>query len=91
MWVFWLFMYVLATIPMMIILGLVFRLTRSIRVRRAFEILVVSANAALLPLLVQRAFVKPVLWPVAVLIALVVVGGVIFIVRTWNSNRPSMT
>jgi hypothetical protein len=91
MWMFWLFMYILATIPVMIIIGLVYKFTRSIRVRRANEILVVSAAAALLPLLVERAFVKPILWPVAVLIAVVVVGGVIFIVRTWNSNRPSMT
>jgi hypothetical protein len=91
MWVFWLFMYYLVTIPGMIVLGLVYKATGSIRVRRATEILVVSGAGVLLPVLVERAFVKPVLWPVAVLIAVVVVGGVIFIVRTWNSNRPSMT
>ncbi|RKR89916.1 hypothetical protein BDK92_4276 [Micromonospora pisi] len=91
MWAFWLFMYFLATIPTMLVLGLVYRFTRSIRVQRASEIVVLSAGMALLPLMIERALDKPVVWLAVAVLAVVVVGWAIFIVRNWNSNRPSMT
>ena len=56
-------------------------LTRSARLRRAAEVVSLTACAALLVLTFQRAFQKPLLWIVVVLLVAVLAFGVSTIVK----------
>jgi hypothetical protein len=84
MLVLWSFLYFLVTIPVILVLGVIHRFNRSVRVRRAGEILVVTGGVGLLPSLVVQASTDPVMWLGVVGILVIVFGGVIVIVRRWN-------
>ncbi|WBC10592.1 hypothetical protein [Micromonospora sp. WMMA1947] len=77
-----LLLYVLLTIPVFVVLMLVAGLTRSARLRRAAEVVSLSTCAALLVLAFQRAFEKPVLWIVVVLLVAVLAFGVSTVVKS---------
>ena len=77
-----LLLYVLLSIPVFVVLMLVAGLTRSARLRRAAEVVSLSTCAALLVLSFQRAFEKPMLWAVVVLLVAVLVFGVSTIVKS---------
>nr|WP_030503510.1 hypothetical protein [Micromonospora purpureochromogenes] len=79
--IFALFLYVLLTIPVFVVLMLFAALTRSARLRRAAEVVSLTACAALLVLTFQRAFEKPLLWIVVVLLVAVLAFGVSMIVK----------
>ncbi|MCT2279992.1 hypothetical protein [Micromonospora chalcea] len=79
--IFALFLYVLLTIPVFVVLMLFAALTRSARLRRAAEVVSLTACAALLVLTFQRAFQKPLLWIVVVLLVAVLAFGVSTIVK----------
>ncbi|MFJ1542194.1 hypothetical protein ACIODS_27015 [Micromonospora chalcea] len=79
--IFALFLYVLLTIPVFVVLMLFAALTRSARLRRAAEVVSLTACAALLVLTFQRAFEKPLLWIVVVLLVAVLAFGVSTIVK----------
>ena len=82
-----LLLYVLLTIPVFVVLMLFAALTRSARLRRAAEVVSLSACAALLVLTFERAFEKPLLWIVVVLLVAVLAFGVSTIVRS-TRERP---
>ena len=82
-----LLLYVLLTIPVFVVLMLFAGLTRSAKLRRAAEVVALSTCAALLVLAFQRAFTKPVLWVVVVLLIAVLAFGVSTIVRS-TRERP---
>ncbi|MFU8852263.1 hypothetical protein ACNAW0_14945 [Micromonospora sp. SL1-18] len=84
---FWLFMYFLLTIPVFLGLALLARLTGSAGTRRAAEVVMLTGGAALLPGMLQRAFERPMLWPVAVLLAALLVFGVVMHVKSYR--QPS--
>lgn len=77
-----LLLYVLLTIPVFVVLMLVAGLNRSARLRRAAEVVALSTCAALLVLSFQRAFEKPVLWVVVVMLVAVLAFGVSTIVKS---------
>ncbi|MFI7304716.1 hypothetical protein ACIBM8_16035 [Micromonospora aurantiaca] len=77
-----LLLYVLLTIPVFVVLMLVAGLNRSARLRRAAEVVALSTCAALLVLSFQRAFEKPVLWIVVVMLVAVLAFGVSTIVKS---------
>ncbi|MFD6607524.1 hypothetical protein ACFWD1_01395 [Micromonospora chalcea] len=85
--IFALFLYVLLTIPVFVVLMLFAALTRSARLRRAAEVVSLSACAALLVLTFQRAFEKPLLWVVVVLLVAVLAFGVSTIVRRADDRQ----
>ncbi|EWM66268.1 MULTISPECIES: hypothetical protein [Micromonospora] len=85
--IFVLFLYVLLTIPVFVLLMLFAVLTRSARLRRAAEVVSLSACAALLVLTFERAFEKPLLWIVVVLLVAVLAFGVSTIVKAAR-ERP---
>ena len=85
--IFTLFLYVLLTIPVFVLLMLFAVLTRSARLRRAAEVVSLSACAALLVLTFERAFEKPLLWIVVVLLVAVLAFGVSTIVKAAR-QRP---
>ena len=85
--IFTLFLYVLLTIPVFVLLMLFAVLTRSARLRRAAEVVSLSACAALLVLTFERAFEKPLLWIVVVLLVAVLAFGVSTIVKAAR-ERP---
>ncbi|WP_174533460.1 hypothetical protein [Micromonospora chalcea] len=85
--IFTLFLYVLLTIPVFVLLMLFAVLTRSARLRRAAEVVSLSACAALLVLTFERAFEKPLLWIVVVLLVAVLAFGVSTIVKA-TRQRP---
>ena len=85
--IFVLFLYVLLTIPVFVLLMLFAVLTRSARLRRAAEVVSLSACAALLVLTFERAFEKPLLWIVVVLLVAVLAFGVSTIVKA-TRQRP---
>ncbi|MGC4893726.1 hypothetical protein [Micromonospora sp. DT31] len=78
--------YVLLSIPVFLVLMLFAGLTRSTRLRRAAEVLVLSACAALLVLVSERALEKPLLWAVAVMLVAVLVFGATRVVKTWRDT-----
>ncbi|WP_241825613.1 hypothetical protein [Micromonospora sp. CB01531] len=84
---YWLFMYFLLTIPVFLGLALAARLTGSAGVRRAAEVVMLTGGVALLPVVLQRAFERPVLWAVVVLLALLLAFGVMMHVRSYR--QPS--
>ncbi|MDW3845602.1 hypothetical protein NMK34_03170 [Micromonospora sp. BRA006-A] len=77
-----LLLYVLLTIPVFVVLMLVAGLNRSARLRRAAEVVALSTCAALLVLSFQRAFEKPVLWVVVVMLVAVLAFGVSTFVKS---------
>ncbi len=85
--IFALFLYVLLTIPVFVVLMLFAALTRSARLRRAAEVVSLSTCAALLVLTFQRAFEKPLLWVVVVLLVAVLAFGVSTIVRRVDDRQ----
>lgn len=85
--IFVLFLYVLLTIPVFVVLMLFAALTRSARLRRAAEVVSLSTCAALLVLTFQRAFEKPLLWVVVVLLVAVLAFGVSTIVRRVDDRQ----
>ncbi|MFG1737665.1 hypothetical protein ACGFLT_06550 [Micromonospora chalcea] len=85
--IFSLFLYVLLTIPVFVVLMLFAALTRSARLRRAAEVVSLSTCAALLVLTFQRAFEKPLLWFVVVLLVAVLAFGVSTIVRRVDDRQ----
>ncbi|MBB5111280.1 hypothetical protein AB0K27_01030 [Micromonospora echinospora] len=85
--IFVLFLYVLLTIPVFVVLMLFAALTRSARLRRAAEVVSLSTCAALLVLTFQRAFEKPLLWVVVVLLIAVLAFGVSTIVRRVDDRQ----
>ncbi|MFD6635963.1 hypothetical protein ACFWDK_06000 [Micromonospora chalcea] len=85
--IFALFLYVLLTIPVFVVLMLIAALTRSARLRRAAEVVSLSTCAALLVLTFQRAFEKPLLWVVVVLLVAVLAFGVSTIVRRADDRQ----
>ncbi|SCF38543.1 hypothetical protein GA0074695_6402 [Micromonospora viridifaciens] len=84
---YWLFLYFLLTIPVFLGLALLARLTGSAGVRRAAEVVMLTGGAALLPVVLQRAYERPVLWPVVVLLAALLMFGVVMHVKAYQ--RPS--
>ncbi|GHJ17833.1 MULTISPECIES: hypothetical protein [unclassified Micromonospora] len=78
----WLFVYFVLTIPGFLVLALIAGLTRSPRLRLAAEVVVLSGCAALLVVVVEGAFDKPLLWLAAALLVAVLVFGVTLLVRT---------
>ncbi|WP_343443835.1 hypothetical protein [Micromonospora schwarzwaldensis] len=77
-----LFVYFVLTIPAFLVLALVGGLTRSPRLRLAAEVVVLSGCAALLVVVVDGAFGKPLLWLVVALLVAVLAFGVTMLVRT---------
>ncbi|MFJ8830788.1 hypothetical protein [Micromonospora aurantiaca] len=77
-----LLLYVLLTIPVFVVLMLFAGLNRSARLRRAAEVVALSTCAALLVLSFQRAFEKPALWVVVVMLVAVLAFGVSTIVKS---------
>ncbi|MER7270210.1 hypothetical protein [Micromonospora sp. WMMD712] len=82
-----LFVLALVTIPVFLVLGLVAQLTRATWAKRASEATVLVGIAALLPVVLDRALEKPVLWAAVVLLAALLVFGVALHVRSYR--RPS--
>ncbi|TDC55023.1 hypothetical protein E1258_23110 [Micromonospora sp. KC207] len=85
--VWWLFVYFLVTIPVFLGLGLVAQLSGAVWAKRASELVLITGITALLPVVLDRAFDKPVLWPVVVVLAAVLVFGVVMHLRSYR--RPS--
>ncbi|MDI5939879.1 hypothetical protein ACVMYR_01220 [Micromonospora sp. PTRAS2] len=77
----------LVCIPAFLVLGLIAQLSKATWARRATEIAALTGVAALLPVVIERAFEKPVLWPVVVLLAAILVFGVAMHVRSYR--QPS--
>ncbi|MFI7434374.1 hypothetical protein [Micromonospora haikouensis] len=77
----------LVCIPAFLVLGLIAQLSKATWARRATEIAALTGVAALLPVVFERAFEKPVLWPVVVLLAAILVFGVVMHVRSYR--QPS--
>lgn len=82
-----LFVYALATIPVFLVLGLVAQLTRAAWAKRASEAVLITGIAASLPVVLDRAVEKPVLWLVAAFLAALLVFSVVMHVRSYR--RPS--
>ncbi|MGS2615537.1 hypothetical protein ACVCAH_13595 [Micromonospora sp. LZ34] len=83
MWEFWSFVYALATIPVFLVLGLVAQLSGAPGAKRAMEIVVLSAVAALAAPLAATAGTSPVRWSLAVLLAVTFVVGLVLHVRSY--------
>jgi hypothetical protein len=84
---YWLFVYFLLTIPVFLGLALTAQLTGSARIRRGAELVVLTGGLALLPVVLQRAVERPVLWPAVALLAAVLVLGAVGHARSYR--RPS--
>ncbi|SEG31547.1 hypothetical protein SAMN04489712_104363 [Thermomonospora echinospora] len=87
MWRAWLFVFLLAACLVGIMLGMLAQLTGSATLKRTAEVLVLISAAAFLPLLVEHALEKPLMWAVVVLDAGMVVGGVIAFTRELSTRR----
>ncbi|MCW3814492.1 hypothetical protein ONA91_08480 [Micromonospora sp. DR5-3] len=83
----WLFVYFLVTVPAFIGLALVAQLSHAVWAKRASEVALITGGAALIPVVLDRAVDRPVLWPVVVLLAVVVIVGVMMHVKSYR--RPS--
>ncbi|WP_229402644.1 hypothetical protein [Micromonospora okii] len=81
-----LFVYSLATIPVFLGLALVAQLTHAIWARRASEIVLLTGVAALIPVVLARAFEKPVLWAGVALLVVLLVGGVVKHARSYTRS-----
>ncbi|WP_157530299.1 hypothetical protein [Microtetraspora niveoalba] len=89
MWALWLFICFLVTVVAALVLGLVAKFTQSAPVHRATEVVVLSGGLALLPLLIDRALDKPLMWIVVVLLAALLAGGVVIFVRALLDRRAT--
>ncbi|MFE9692594.1 hypothetical protein [Micromonospora sp. NPDC005806] len=81
-----LFVYFLVTVPVLIGLALVAQLTRAVWARRAAEVVLITGGAALIPVVLERAFEKPVLWLVVALLAVVLVFGLTMHVKSYRRS-----
>ncbi|MDO3701471.1 hypothetical protein Q3W71_07225 [Micromonospora sp. C28SCA-DRY-2] len=80
----WSFGYALAAIPVFLGLGLVAQLSGSARVKRAMEIVVLSAVAALAAPLAATAGASPLRWALVGLLAVTFVVGAVLHVRSYS-------
>ncbi|MER5702465.1 hypothetical protein ABT023_11020 [Micromonospora sp. NPDC002296] len=82
-----LFVYCLVTIPVFLGLALVAQLARVTWAKRASEAVLLTGVAALIPVVLDRALEKPVLWAGVVLLVVLLVAGVVMHVKSYS--RPS--
>ena len=82
-----LFVYFLVTVPVFLVLALVAQLARAGWAKRAGEVVLLTGVAALIPVVLDRALDRPVLWLFVALLAVVLVFGVLMHVRSYR--RPS--
>ncbi|GHJ56929.1 hypothetical protein Nm8I071_62360 [Nonomuraea sp. TT08I-71] len=82
-----LFVYFLATVPAFIGLALVAQLSRAAWAKRASEVVLLTGVAALIPVVLDRALDRPVLWLFVALLVVVLVFGAAMHVRSYR--RPS--
>ncbi|MGR6316908.1 hypothetical protein Q2K19_08465 [Micromonospora soli] len=84
--VYLLFVYFLVTVPVFLGLALVAQLTRAAWARRAAEVVLITGVAALIPVVLDRAFDKPVLWLVVALLAAVLGFGLVMHVKSYRRS-----
>jgi hypothetical protein len=84
---FYLFVYFLVTIPVFLGLALVAQLRRTVRARRAGELVLITGIAALIPVVLHRALDVPALWLVVALLVALCVISVVMHVRSYS--RPA--
>ncbi|MFI2649097.1 hypothetical protein [Micromonospora fulviviridis] len=82
-----LFVYFLVTVPAFLGLALVAQLSRAAWAKRASEVVLLTGVAALIPVVLDRALDRPVLWLFVALLVVVLVFGAVMHVRTYR--RPS--
>ncbi|NES14802.1 MULTISPECIES: hypothetical protein [Micromonospora] len=82
-----LFVYFLVTVPAFIGLALVAQLSRAAWAKRASEVVLLTGVAALIPVVLDRALDRPVLWLFVALLVVVLVFGAAMHVRSYR--RPS--
>ncbi|MEU0152674.1 hypothetical protein [Micromonospora fulviviridis] len=82
-----LFVYFLVTVPAFLGLALVAQLSRAAWAKRASEVVLLTGVAALIPVVLDRALDRPVLWLFVALLVVVLVFGAAMHVRTYR--RPS--
>ncbi|GGR64944.1 hypothetical protein GCM10010169_05130 [Micromonospora fulviviridis] len=82
-----LFVYFLVTVPAFIGLALVAQLSRATWAKRASEVVLLTGVAALIPVVLDRALDRPVLWLFVALLVVVLVFGAAMHVRSYR--RPS--
>ena len=82
-----LFVYFLATVPAFIGLALVAQLSRAAWAKRASEVVLLTGVAALIPVVLDRALDRPVLWLFVALLVVLLVFGAAMHVRSYR--RPS--
>ncbi|MFF4891146.1 hypothetical protein [Micromonospora chersina] len=82
-----LFVYFLVTVPAFIGLALVAQLSRAAWAKRASEVVLLTGVAALIPVVLDRALDRPVLWLFVALLVVLLVFGAAMHVRSYR--RPS--
>jgi hypothetical protein len=82
-----LFVYFLVTVPVFLALALVAQVSRAAWAKRAGEVVLLTGVAALIPVVLDRALDRPVLWLFVALLAVALVFGVLMHVRSYR--RPS--
>lgn len=82
-----LFVYFLVTVPVFIGLALVAQLSRAAWAKRASEVVLLTGVAALIPVVLDRALDKPVLWLFVALLVVVLVFGAVLHAKSYR--RPS--
>ncbi|MFG3600346.1 hypothetical protein [Micromonospora chersina] len=82
-----LFVYFLVTVPAFIGLALVAQLSRAAWAKRASEVVLLTGVAALIPVVLDRALDRPVLWIFVALLVVVLVFGAVMHGRSYR--RPS--
>jgi len=82
-----LFVYFLVTVPAFIGLALVAQLSRATWAKRASEVVLLTGVAALIPVALDRALDRPVLWLFVALLVVLLVFGAAMHVRSYR--RPS--
>ncbi|MFI6261798.1 hypothetical protein [Micromonospora sp. NPDC051006] len=87
MWQLWLFLTALAAVLMGLLLTAYERLRPSATLRRSGVVLLLVGTLAMLPVLIDRALEKPVLWvAVALLVGILLAGPLM--VRDASRPRP---
>jgi hypothetical protein len=81
-----LFVYFLVAVPVFIGLALVAQLSRAAWAKRASEVVLLTGVAALIPVVLDRALDKPVLWLFVALLAVVLVFGAVMHVRSYRRS-----
>ncbi|NES26430.1 hypothetical protein GCE86_28425 [Micromonospora terminaliae] len=82
-----LFVYFLVTVPVFLALALVAQVSRAAWAKRAGEVVLLTGVAALIPVVLDRALDRPVLWLFVALLAVALVFGALMHVRSYR--RPS--